>query len=190
MGDGIMGHYDWLGVRGPGTGIGARKWIPVLCAVVVMVVGCEPSAQLESSPERAEQNTVKAEDDAKAPAMAESDESQSSDNTSPQTGEATVVGIDDFQKGKRLRESKYQTSRALSVRFTIEQKYIIANKDRALQLYQAEHGEFPKSHEEFMEKIIRPNNIQLPALEPGYEYLYKPEDPMNLYKIPVSDDGP
>ena len=33
----------------------------------------------------------------------------------------------------------------------------------------------PKSHEEFMQKIIKKNNIRLPTLPPGDVYVYDPK---------------
>jgi hypothetical protein len=44
----------------------------------------------------------------------------------------------------------------------------------ALDLYEAEHGKRPKTHEEFMQQIIRPNNIRLPELPPGQTYRWDP----------------
>jgi hypothetical protein len=46
--------------------------------------------------------------------------------------------------------------------------------DQAMNLYQAREGEYPKSHEEFMEKIIKANNIKLAELPPGHRYVYDP----------------
>ncbi len=44
--------------------------------------------------------------------------------------------------------------------------------DYAIKLFEAQEGRYPEDHEEFMERIIRENNIQLPQL-PGYqEYSY------------------
>ena len=45
----------------------------------------------------------------------------------------------------------------------------------AMRLYKATNGSAPKSHEEFMEKIIKENQIKLPALPPGDRYVYIPE---------------
>ena len=42
----------------------------------------------------------------------------------------------------------------------------------AVDLYQAETGEYPKTLEEFMEKIIKPNGIKLPTLPFYQEYSY------------------
>ena len=43
-----------------------------------------------------------------------------------------------------------------------------------LQLYKALEGNAPKSHEEFMEKIIKANDIKLPELPEGHKYVYDP----------------
>ncbi len=45
---------------------------------------------------------------------------------------------------------------------------------QALGLFCATEGRFPKSHEEFMEKIIKANMIELPVLPDGHKYVYDP----------------
>lgn len=47
---------------------------------------------------------------------------------------------------------------------------------RALQFFQAEHGRFPKDHEEFMTQIIEKNNINLPVLPGKRRYQYDVEN--------------
>ncbi|MFN9718847.1 MAG: hypothetical protein ACK58L_09155 [Planctomycetota bacterium] len=44
--------------------------------------------------------------------------------------------------------------------------------DHAVALFQAEEGRYPSSHEEFMTRIIRQNQIRLPGLPAGLEYQY------------------
>jgi hypothetical protein len=48
----------------------------------------------------------------------------------------------------------------------------IGNIKHTVDLYQAETGEYPKSHAEFMEQIIKKNNIALPTLPYYQEYSY------------------
>ncbi len=43
---------------------------------------------------------------------------------------------------------------------------------QALQLYNALHGKYPKDHAEFMEGIVKANNIQLPVLPGKRRYQY------------------
>lgn len=46
---------------------------------------------------------------------------------------------------------------------------------QALQLFQALEGRLPKSHDEFMSKIVKANSIQLPELKPGMKYNFRPD---------------
>lgn len=48
--------------------------------------------------------------------------------------------------------------------------------DQALGLFYAEQGRYPASYEEFMEKIIKANNIQLPVLPYKGRYEYDVEN--------------
>ena len=63
----------------------------------------------------------------------------------------------------------------LQTRFRAEERLRLLTVDHALKLFQAEHGKLPKSHAEFMDKIIRANQIQLPALPFGDQYWYDAE---------------
>jgi hypothetical protein len=62
-------------------------------------------------------------------------------------------------------------------RFAAEYKMTMNNVTHALNLYWAPTGEYPKTHEEFMEKIIKENKIVLPVLSDDREYIYVPEEP-------------
>lgn len=46
---------------------------------------------------------------------------------------------------------------------------------QAMNLYKATNGHAPKSHDEFMSKIIEFNRIRLPELPQGHKYVYDPE---------------
>lgn len=59
--------------------------------------------------------------------------------------------------------------------FRVRERINFINMEHALKLYQAEHDRLPKSHEEFMTKIIGENSIALPDLPPGEEYIYDPK---------------
>jgi len=43
---------------------------------------------------------------------------------------------------------------------------------QALNLFNALNGRYPKDHAEFMQKVIKENGIQLPALRTSREYAY------------------
>ena len=43
-------------------------------------------------------------------------------------------------------------------------------------MYRAETGEYPKDHDEFMNKIVKRHGIQLPVLPGGRQYQYDVEN--------------
>lgn len=57
---------------------------------------------------------------------------------------------------------------------------------RALDFFNAANGRYPKDHEEFMEKIIRENDIRLPVLPGGSKYQYDVEN----HELVVVKAGP
>jgi hypothetical protein len=57
--------------------------------------------------------------------------------------------------------------------------------DAAVNLFHANEGRYPKDLDEFMEQIIKPNNIKLPVLPGGKLYQYDVEN----HKLVVVD-GP
>jgi hypothetical protein len=64
----------------------------------------------------------------------------------------------------------------IGARFRAEEKLILGNIKKALDLYKASdpRGRGPQSHAEFMEKIIKANLISLPELPDNEAYQYDP----------------
>ena len=69
-----------------------------------------------------------------------------------------------------------------------------------LNLYQAEHGHYPRSNEEFHEKFMKGYQIPYPEMEEGYELVYDPEEnaiyqklikePEEMEADPAADSSP
>jgi hypothetical protein len=57
-----------------------------------------------------------------------------------------------------------------------KERLALIQVEQALQLYKAGDGDGhgPKSHKEFMDKIIKANDIRLPELPQGHRYVYDP----------------
>jgi hypothetical protein len=57
-----------------------------------------------------------------------------------------------------------------------KERLVLVQIEHDLQLFKAQdpQGHGPKSHEEFMEKIIKAGGIRLPALPAGQRYVYDP----------------
>ena len=60
----------------------------------------------------------------------------------------------------------------LEILKTVEVKAPTLLIDQALNIFNANEGRFPQSHDEFMTQVIAPNNIRLPALPSGLQYQY------------------
>jgi hypothetical protein len=57
----------------------------------------------------------------------------------------------------------------------------------AMKLFKATEDRAPKSHEEFMEKIIAANNIKLPELPDGDRYRYDPKTAQLMVESPAPE---
>lgn len=86
------------------------------------------------------------------------------------------IGKFDPQAGKKVSDSKVRVDDPLlygaqAYGPMVEQisKGAVA---QALKLYEAEHGRYPRDYDEFMDKIIKANNIRLPVLPFGHKYQY------------------
>ena len=48
--------------------------------------------------------------------------------------------------------------------------------DHAVRIFHATEGRYPKDYDEFMQKVIKANNINLPVLPGGAKYQYDVEN--------------
>ncbi len=80
----------------------------------------------------------------------------------------------DVGVGKQGRYNGGLIATPVAVYFRSRDRITFLNLQHALDLYKAQNGP-PKSHEEFMEKVVKENQIQLPALPEGERYLYDPQ---------------
>ena len=61
---------------------------------------------------------------------------------------------------------------------------MIMQMDEAMKLYKATEGHAPRTQEEFMDKIIKANSLQLPKLPEGHRYVYDPSTEKLLVERP------
>ena len=78
-------------------------------------------------------------------------------------------------KGEGLGPGPISTP--ISVYFRVPERLVFnVLIPQAMNMYKAEHERFPKTHEEFMQKIIADNGIALPELRsPEERYVYDPQ---------------
>lgn len=136
-----------------------RKHAAIMLAMV-MLAGCggeEPGATIESDQQ---------------PQDAGGQPLPPPETPAPETvREAAKVGV-----GKQGRD--YGTgpvATPIATYFRTKQRIAFLQIATPMNMYKAIHGHFPKTHEEFMEEIIKKNSIKLPELPAGERYVYDPE---------------
>ena len=64
----------------------------------------------------------------------------------------------------------------MSIYFSMNERMVFNIKiPEAMKLFKATENRFPKSQEEFMTRIIKENDIELPMLQSGERYVYDPK---------------
>ena len=79
--------------------------------------------------------------------------------------------------GKAGQGIEYQLgTTAVKTYFVAREKTVFDMQvPHTLNLYRAEHGYGPRSHDEFMRDIIQAGQIELPTLPPGERYVWDPD---------------
>lgn len=80
------------------------------------------------------------------------------------------------QKGRSLDEHEGMIVTPIKSLFAVQQRVIFEIQlPQAMNLYEATNGKAPQTHEEFMQKIVNFNKLELPELPPGHRYRYDPK---------------
>jgi hypothetical protein len=153
--------------RRAATGCKSTSWLCLL-GLVVCALGCEPSAEINTEPAApiAEQQPA-AEEPAASEPPPERIAADKPVNSSPGTGYLGGVA------------AGYRSAR---------ERIEVLPVNQAIQHFWATEGRYPKSHDEFMNKVVAPLQMRLPEVEEGYELRYDPED-HQLYKVPIEDSA-
>ncbi len=126
---------------------------------LVVSLGCAPTASVDEQSPKTNMQESEAQTLPPAPRVAE-----------------VGVGI----KGKSLENetgvSQMIAAPAVALFKTKEKIAFEIQIPHAMNLYEALEGRKPRSHEEFMQKIVEFNKINLPKLPEGQVYKYHPDD--------------
>ena len=87
---------------------------------------------------------------------------------------AKAFTADSPEKGRKSKEAGGYLGAVAHKRFWAEHEMIRHSITHALNLFNATEGRYPKSHDEFMEKIVKFNQLTLPELPEGEEYIFDP----------------
>jgi hypothetical protein len=160
-----------------------------LVLLLVVLSGCSSESESHSSQSMDDLAALLDSDTGSATASSDTSPAATTElATSAAALEPQVVTAKTPKKGRTLHDQGSYLSAVGSARFRAEHQLIFHQVTHALNLYQAEHGYYPKSHEEFLVKIIEPNSIVLPELEEGQEYWYDASDHLLKFRpaSPVS----
>ena len=104
--------------------------------------------------------------------------------TPPQNGNSTVTVT--AAPGRMTGKGNYASADGekamgiipvpLTAMFRTQERLVLLQITDAMNKYKAIHEKGPASHAEFMEQIIRANNIKLPPLPSNQEFMYDPAD--------------
>jgi hypothetical protein len=101
----------------------------------------------------------------------------------------TDIGQFDPNAGQKVSDSKIHATDPItsgtSAYGPMLERISKTHIEHAVRLFEGENGRYPKDYEEFMEKIIKANKIELPVLPGGKKYQY---DEVNHALVVV--DGP
>lgn len=165
--------------------------IPLSLALTLVALGCEapdlpampavtPVATEEPAPAAAEPQMDVGVNGTVVPPMEK-----------PVTKTPRKFVITDPIQGRRSRDAGGYLGAVGNARFSAQFKIILTQIAESMAIYDANagiNGGWPKSHEEFMNEIIRPNGIQLPELDEPVEYIYVPEQHEKGLQIRLKPD--
>ena len=153
-------------------------WSPLTVAsLLILAIGCE-------APELPPSSSSASATSANSPGQQSPDDPNTSGAPSPRP-EPREFTADSPEKGRRSKAAGGYLGAIGHARFWAEHEIIRLNIQKAVDLFNASEGRYPQSHEEFMQKIIQQNNIQLPQLPAGEQYIYDPSD--HLLKVELSE---
>jgi len=110
----------------------------------------------------------------------ENDEMVAAPNPPPRPFEARVAEVGVGIKGQSLRDESGVgkiIAQPVMTLFTTKEKIAFEIQlPNAMNIFEALNGRKPETHEEFMQKIIKENQIPLPKLPQGQVYRYHTDD--------------
>lgn len=167
-----------------------RYYLPLLLTVTTFVFsGCNsggpPSSGGQSEMDRMAQQ-LEQESAAKQQADQADAAQQAAAPAAPPMEEPARIGDSD----KNREETSNPLLAAAHAYVFAENKATIWQHQSAIKNFHAEHGYYPKSHEEYVKKIVDTELVILPPPDEGYEYWYRPDDPMNIWLKPVGSGKP
>lgn len=143
-----------------------RIWLSVTAVLALGFAGCLP----EPAPPP------------KAPAPPP--KPQVVENPTPETPAGTVREKAEVGMGEKGHYGTGVLTTPLDIRWRADERMTLNKIEYGMKMYKGEHGYAPKTHKEFMDKIIKDGMIKLPELPEGEQYLYDPQTEQLMIQKP------
>ena len=92
----------------------------------------------------------------------------------------TTKEVEEFKGDAKVVDQEIEISNpitgALEAFEPTKQRLAILEIKQAVDIFQATEGRYPKDFDEFMQRVVKENNIRLPVLGPGFYYQYDVEN--------------
>lgn len=125
--------------------------------------------------------------------VAEGAAPEAAKEAAPPQMEQVKAGVGVGQKGSKIRgEGVNQMIAGPAIAYFNAKEKIVFEIEvpHNLEIYRAlNDGNYPKSHDEFMEKVIKEYQVKLPALPEGHQYVYDVESHTLMVERPVKGDA-
>jgi hypothetical protein len=143
-------------------------WLPVMC--LMLATGCGLDGPIPSGPKREATGPASEQKPGVAAPGAGAEKAKADQN--PGTArEKAAVGMG--EKGRGYGSD--MITMPVKAMWTAKEKIVLDQMHHALDLYKASQGHAPKTQQEFMDRIIKENHLQLPTLPAGHRYVYDPD---------------
>ena len=109
-------------------------------------------------------------------------------NDGPPEIERVVAEAGVGKQGQVIGEKEGFLRTPAKALFSAKQKIAFMSVEHAVNLYEGLEGHKPKTHEEFMEKVVKFNNIQLPELPEGHIYVWDPDKGQLMVERPKAEE--
>jgi hypothetical protein len=140
---------------------------------IALLIGCQRSEPVQSTTPTPPPATAAAPPPPPPPAAPKTPETT-------QQKAAVGVGV----KGRGYGEGVVATP--IASLFAVRERLVFeVSIPEAMKLFKATEDRLPKSHEEFMERIIKENHIVLPLLPEGSRYRYDPKSGELMVESPL-----
>ena len=101
------------------------------------------------------------------------DSDQAQKNSQKQTRRKAEAGVG--KKGQKLKDHRGPLATPAKAMFKAEQQIMFLKVQQALTAFEILNDRYPNSHDEYMEKVIKANNLNLPELPVGQRYEFDTE---------------